>query len=179
MNVYEMEGFLRGKCLPGDIKVNESNAEYLVRKLTAVSELQSEVTALVSTLEKCREVSGCPAGVALQDHLRQLAAENVAIKSMNDCLSEELRGHESDGAFDGPMMHLIWWKTETPATDAVLTELRNEAGARAVELFAKTLGSPYSFRDEKYYEDGFTRAIEIVRDAQAPRFAKQLREGAK
>ncbi|MCN9157991.1 hypothetical protein NGE45_05090 [Klebsiella pneumoniae] len=67
---------------------------------------------------------------------------------------------------------------EFPATDAVLAELRNEAGARAVELFAKTLGSPYSFRDEKCYEDGFTRAIEIVRDAQAPRFAKQLREGA-
>jgi hypothetical protein len=67
---------------------------------------------------------------------------------------------------------------ETPATDAVLTKLRNEAGARAVELFAKTLGSPYRFRDEQCYEDGFTRAIEIVRFAQAPLFARQLREGA-
>ena len=65
---------------------------------------------------------------------------------------------------------------ETPATDAFLAELRNEAGARAVELFAQTLGSPYSVRDEKCYEDGFTRAIEVVRDAQAPRFAAQLRQ---
>ncbi|HAV1906118.1 TPA: hypothetical protein JG938_002793 [Enterobacter hormaechei subsp. steigerwaltii] len=32
MKLFEMEGFLRGKCLPGDLKVNETNAEYLVRK---------------------------------------------------------------------------------------------------------------------------------------------------
>jgi len=62
-------------------------------------------------------------------------------------------------------------------TDAFLAEVRNEAGARAVELFAQTLGSPYAVRDEKCYEDGFTRAIEIVRGAQAPRFAAQLRKG--
>nr|WP_311396121.1 hypothetical protein [Escherichia coli] len=67
--------------------------------------------------------------------------------------------------------------TETPATDAFLAEVRNEAGARAVELFAQTLGSPYAVRDEKCYEDGFTRAIEIVRGAQAPRFAAQIRKG--
>lgn len=36
MTHYEMEGFLRGKCLPGDMKVNETNAEYLVRKLSMV-----------------------------------------------------------------------------------------------------------------------------------------------
>ena len=30
MNVFEMEGFLRGKCVPRDLKVNETNAEYLV-----------------------------------------------------------------------------------------------------------------------------------------------------
>ena len=36
MTRYEMEGFLRGKCLPGDMKVGETNAEYLVRKLSMV-----------------------------------------------------------------------------------------------------------------------------------------------
>lgn len=75
MNVYEMEGFLRGKCLPGDLKVNESNAEYLVRKLSVVSELKGELTAALATIEKCREIFGCPAGVDLQDHLRQMVAE--------------------------------------------------------------------------------------------------------
>ncbi|AMW59650.1 TPA: Eae protein [Salmonella enterica subsp. enterica serovar Weltevreden] len=37
MKLYEMEGFLRGKCIPGDLKVNETNAEYLVRKFDEVS----------------------------------------------------------------------------------------------------------------------------------------------
>ncbi len=30
MNVFEMEGFLRGRCVPRDLKVNETDAEYLV-----------------------------------------------------------------------------------------------------------------------------------------------------
>ncbi|EFC5289747.1 hypothetical protein ACEZVD_000683 [Escherichia coli] len=38
MNVFEMEGFLRGKCVPRDLKVNETNAEYLVRKFDANGE---------------------------------------------------------------------------------------------------------------------------------------------
>lgn len=33
MTVFEMQGALRGKAIPGDIKVNESLAAYLVRKL--------------------------------------------------------------------------------------------------------------------------------------------------
>lgn len=36
MNVFEMEGFLRGKCVPRDLKVNETNAEYLLRKFDAL-----------------------------------------------------------------------------------------------------------------------------------------------
>ena len=58
MTVYEMEGFLRGKCLPGDMKVNESNAQYLVRKL---SELQSQnadmAVQLANAESKCRELA--------------------------------------------------------------------------------------------------------------------------
>ena len=42
MNLIEMEGFLRGKCLPGDIKTGESNAEYLVRKFSELHEQLSE-----------------------------------------------------------------------------------------------------------------------------------------
>lgn len=42
MKLYEMEGFLRGKCLPGDLLVGESNAEYLVRKLNEAATLKAE-----------------------------------------------------------------------------------------------------------------------------------------
>lgn len=55
MNLIEMEGFLRGKCLPGDIKTGESNAEYLVRKFSELheqlSESQREFRLLIS---QCR-----------------------------------------------------------------------------------------------------------------------------
>ncbi|EPK7525598.1 hypothetical protein P7S38_002455 [Klebsiella variicola] len=37
--------------------------------------------ALALTIEKCQEITNCPAGVDLQDHLRQLAAENVGLKA--------------------------------------------------------------------------------------------------
>lgn len=54
MTVYEMEGFLRGKCLPGDMKVNESNAQYLVRKFSEfesnLSESKREFRAADATI---------------------------------------------------------------------------------------------------------------------------------
>lgn len=40
--------------------------------------------------------------VALEARCAALAAELQSVKAMNDCLSEELRGYESDGAFEGP-----------------------------------------------------------------------------
>lgn len=79
MTVYEMEGFLRGKCLPGDMKVNESNAQYLVRKFSefesnlseskrefraadaTIAELEQKLTDMAVQLanaeSKCRELS--------------------------------------------------------------------------------------------------------------------------
>lgn len=69
----------------------------------------------------------------LEAQVQGLAAENGSIKVMNDCLSEELRGYESDGAFEGPKMHLLWWKAETPATDAALAEIR----AQGVDMFVQ------------------------------------------
>ncbi len=72
---------------------------------------------------------------ALKAERDALAVENAAIKAMNDCLSEELRGYESDGAFEGPNMHHLWWKSETPATDAALAAIQ----AQGVEKFADDL----------------------------------------
>ncbi|MDQ2119702.1 hypothetical protein RBI72_23660 [Enterobacter hormaechei] len=49
MKFFEMEGFLRGKCIPRDLKVNETNAEYLVRKL---AEADAMCAALAAEKEK-------------------------------------------------------------------------------------------------------------------------------
>ncbi|HDT5515093.1 TPA: hypothetical protein QHK07_000162 [Klebsiella aerogenes] len=43
--------------------------------------MNNELTAALLTIEKCRELTNCPAGVDLQDWVKKLAAENVALKS--------------------------------------------------------------------------------------------------
>lgn len=48
MTLIEMDGFLKGKCIPSDLNVNETNAEYLVRKF---GELESK---LETALRECR-----------------------------------------------------------------------------------------------------------------------------
>lgn len=69
---------------------------------------------------------------ALEARCAALAAELQSVKAMNDCLSEELRGYESDGAFDGPKMHLLWWQCETPNHEAFLAEVRAQGVESAI-----------------------------------------------
>ncbi|MHC3685519.1 hypothetical protein [Klebsiella pneumoniae] len=88
------------------------------------------VNEIIASLESAGELSIREQKfLKLAKAYQQLAAENVQIKAMNDCLSEELRGYESDSAFEGPKMHLLWWQVETPATDRIVAE----AEARGVE----------------------------------------------
>lgn len=96
---------------------------------------------------------------ALTSQLESVVAENASVKVMNDCLSEELRSYESDGAFEGPKMHLLWWKVETPATDAFLAEVR----AQGVEMF----GQYHNFSEKLFIQK------------ESKKFAAQLRQEAK
>ncbi|PWV98583.1 hypothetical protein [Mangrovibacter plantisponsor] len=63
-----------------------------------------------------------------------LANENAAIKCMNDCLAEELSGHQPADA----EMHLIWQKCETPLTDDAIAALKAEAKSEVLDEMAKT-----------------------------------------
>lgn len=74
MSLIEMDGFLKGKCIPSDLKVNETNAEYLVRKF---GELESK---LETALRECRS-----AGVTidnLEDKCSALAAKINVINEL-------------------------------------------------------------------------------------------------
>ncbi|MDU0910468.1 MAG: hypothetical protein E7A99_28340 [Klebsiella pneumoniae] len=127
----------------------------------------STVNELIQSLESAGELSIKETKVmVLAKAYQQLAAENVQIKAMNDCLSEELRGYESDGAFEGPKMHLLWWQVETPATDAFLAGIK----ADGVEEFAAKLRIP---GDDQFF-DALAKGVALAADD----FAKQLREGA-
>ncbi|CAI2080667.1 Uncharacterised protein [Serratia ficaria] len=110
MNVYEMEGFLRGKCMPRDILVNESTAEYLVRKLNEATTVKAERDAQ-------------------QKRADALAVENAALKDSNRKLINEQQASWPIGLLDS---FIAEHDPETPATDAALAAIE----ARGVEKFA-------------------------------------------
>ena len=84
------------------------------------------------------------ASKASEQQLAAVVEECASVKAMNDCLSEELRGYESDGAFDGPKMHLLWWQCETPATDAYLAEVRAHARNEGINYAASRLAAAFN-----------------------------------
>ncbi len=106
MTLIEMDGFLKGKCIPRDLKVNETNAEYLVRKF---AEAEAKCAAL--------------------------AAENAVIKSAipeprdieddNDNMDDVSLAE--DFGFNHAIEQMRRRIPETPATDAFLAEVRASA----------------------------------------------------
>ncbi|MDZ1462309.1 hypothetical protein ACNAT8_06475 [Klebsiella quasipneumoniae] len=122
------------------------------------------VNELIASLESAGELSIREQKfLKLAKAYQQLAAENMQIKAMNDCLSEELRGYESDGAFEGSKMHLLWWQVETPATERIVAGIK----ADGVEEFAAHL---------RANDNGASVCKMIALGADD--FAKQLRDGA-
>lgn len=128
------------------------------------------VNELIASLESAGELSIREQKfLKLAKAFKQLEAENVQIKAMNDCLSEELRGYESDGAFEGPKMHLLWWQVETPATDRIVAGIK----ADGVEEFA---AYQRAITEEWACKEGHSSLLKVAESAEL--FAKQLREGA-
>ena len=180
MSLIEMDGFLKGKCIPSDLKVNETNAEYLVRKF---GELESK---LETALRECRS-----AGITidnLEAKCAALAVENAGLKSGILQASENMEAHHDDhGLFsydaDGEQMDALLRlcdaqdsialleNVKTPATDAFLAEVR----AQGVEMYADNL---YNVAGDAE-RGGFDDAVKFLRsEASGVRlFADQLRKG--
>lgn len=119
MTVYEMEGFLRGKCIPGDLKVNETNAEYLVRKF---GELENKCAALVAENAAFKDINAWCKTDAFKNMYREFkTAEAIGCCDI-DCM------HDA-------MMVAIMHAPKAPATDTFLNETR----AQGVEMFADNL----------------------------------------
>ncbi|WP_080843505.1 hypothetical protein [Escherichia coli] len=170
MSLIEMDGFLKGKCIPGDLKVNETNAEYLVRKF---GELESK---LETALRECRS-----AGITidnLEAKCAALAAENAvmletieAVRSVADN-SSGIAGWHLNG-------DIATWEDilpeindiETTSTDAFLAEVR----AQGVEMYADNLDNGADDAEL----GGFDYAVKFLRsEASSVRlFADQLRKG--
>ncbi|HBE6958297.1 TPA: hypothetical protein KMM03_000163 [Escherichia coli] len=154
ISLIEMDGFLKGKCIPSDLKVNETNAEYLVRKF---AEAEAKCAAL--------------------------AAENAGLKSgAMDEIKVINRGGQAycvkDGVQVNPMYARGWndyraksLQSDTPATDAFLAEVR----AQGVEMYADNLDNGADDAER----GGFDDAVKFLRsEASGVRlFADQLRKG--
>lgn len=82
--------------------------------------MNNELTAALLTIDKCRELSDCPAGVDLQDWVKQLAAENAGLKEDRDTLARYWI--EDGGDKDCAMSYC----EPTPATDRIVAGIKAE-----------------------------------------------------
>ncbi|WP_396067087.1 hypothetical protein [Escherichia coli] len=178
MSLIEMDGFLKGKCIPSDLKVNETNAEYLVRKF---AEAEAKISALSEDQQRAIEsIKQADSAVKLaHEKFSALAAENAvmletieAVRSVADN-SSGIAGWHLNG-------DIATWEEilpeindiETPATDAFLAEVR----AQGVEMLAKNHQSIVNaLKGDSLFSDGECRHAAIV--SAAVYFAAELRKG--
>ncbi|EFM5247655.1 hypothetical protein G9151_004123 [Escherichia coli] len=133
MTLIEMDGFLKGKCIPCDLKVNETNAEYLVRKF---AEAEAKCAALAEDQQKAIEsIKQADAAVKLaHEKFSALAAENAGLKHAMVVTLEHVSVTDAGQAGVAAMIiNDALHHSETPATDAFLAEIR----AQGVEMFAE------------------------------------------
>ncbi|HHO9789701.1 TPA: hypothetical protein ACRZLE_005383 [Escherichia coli] len=111
MSLIEMDGFLKGKCIPSDLKVNETNAEYLVRKFAEAeakcAALAAENAAMHETIEAVRSVADNSSGIAGWHLNGDIATWEEILPEINEI--------------------------KTPATDAFLAEVRVQGVEMAME----------------------------------------------
>ena len=177
MTLIEMDGFLKGKCIPRDLKVNETNAEYLVRKF---GELESK---LETAFRECRS-----SGITidnLEAKCEALAAENARLKSAVT-QQIELRAEIKKA---GRPPHADFWVQsiceaeekvkraleETPATDAFMAEVRAQCLNAFIQHHSAELDAHIKNGGEQFDEKS-VRIRDIIVSARL--FREQIRKGA-
>lgn len=171
----EMNGLLNGKCLPSDLIVGETLAEYLVRKFSALEQ------RLIESERYGRQTDITIDNLEMK--LAQMAAENAELKAAFDKPQAYLSWHVIPPTWEDPLpcgeyldVHddaghknsdgTDCWpvyakpEIETPTTDAYLSEVR----ASGVDMFSEKFG-------------GGTLLSDMVKET-AKDFAAQLRKGA-
>ncbi|EFT5156554.1 Eae-like protein [Salmonella enterica] len=154
MTLIEMDGFLKGKCIPQDLKVNETNAEYLVRKF---AEAEAKISALAEDHQRAIEsIKQADSAVKLaHEKFSALASENAALKKSEVEFNEYCR-RECEDVGD------TWVDdfTETPATDAFLAEVRAQAHKEGAYFVANRMLAAW---DAGFIDDTAKNAADIAR----------------
>lgn len=166
MSLIEMDGFLKGKCIPSDLKVNETNAEYLVRKF---AEAEAKISALSEDHQKAIEsIKQADAAVKLaHEKFSALAAENEELKYQNPTLSAMMSCldafYADDDVPERAMMaayNILRKSVGTPATDAFLAEMRAQAHKEGAYFVANRMLAAW---DAGFIDDTAKNAADIAR----------------
>ncbi len=183
MSLIEMDGFLKGKCIPCDLKVNETNAEYLVRKF---AEADAKISALYEDHQKAIEsIKQADAAVKLaHEKFSALAAENAGLKSEaplgaienGRAFADRLENYqfECEGGnlnmcsdwqeFRRCFEYLSEWvmhsQTEHPATDDFLAEVKTEARKEGAYFVANRMLAAW---EAGFIDDTAKNAADIAR----------------
>ncbi len=141
MSLIEMDGFLKGKCIPRDLKVNETNAEYLVRKF---AEAEAKCAAL--------------------------AAENAGLKTICDDRRRFIMNGVQMGYIKVPTAETdpdletiriaISPQKPIPATDAFLAEVKTEARKEGAYFVANRMLAAW---EAGFIDDTAKNAADIAR----------------
>ncbi|HDS4884000.1 TPA: hypothetical protein QIF88_001019 [Klebsiella aerogenes] len=118
---------------------------------------ENELTAALLTIEKCRELSGCPAGVDLQDWVKMLVSELSVVEEIHNSavlITDELYD-ASPKEVQGIIRSLACMKM--PAYARLIAGIK----ADGMEEWVSSRGGRWNGTTEE-----------------ALKFAKQLREGA-
>lgn len=153
ISLIEMDGFLKGKCIPRDLKVNETNAEYLVRKF---AEAEAKCAALA--VENAGIKSAIP-------QLRDIDADN---DNMDDVSLAE------DFGFNHAIERMRRQIPETPATDAFLAEVRAHDLNAFIRHHSAELDAHIKNGGEQFDEKS-VRIRDIIVSARL--FREQIRKG--
>ncbi|HFI1973667.1 TPA: hypothetical protein ACJ75O_004162, partial [Yersinia enterocolitica] len=78
MNTIEMHGLITGKCVAGDMKVNESVAEYLVRKIANIEDQRNAALNTCTLIGEALGIKGAVAGDTIAK-VHQLVGENAVL----------------------------------------------------------------------------------------------------
>ncbi|HCN5579759.1 TPA: ead/Ea22-like family protein [Escherichia coli] len=137
-----MDGFLKGKCIPRDLNVNETNAEYLVRKF---AEAEAKISALSEDHQKAIEsIKQADAAVKLaHEKFSALAAENAGLNKFIAQSCYVFDG-EQDELSDAYICAIDGRMPQTPATDAFLAEVKTEARKEGINYTASRLAAAFN-----------------------------------
>lgn len=163
MQLFEMQGLLAGKCLPGDMKVNEPLAEYLLRKLEDRNELERQLSAKTISEQSIINAFGIKGEGAYSklviEYVHGLVAESEALKQaipkpneidFHDDRLDDVSVAEQVG-FNHAISKITKSMQETPNTEAFTAELRAQGVDEYAQAFSENTDMDFACNKGFYH----------------------------